>query len=106
MIGGGGEEAQGWQAETFGGTRGMRRHYGGVDLPDISIGLNLSYNPDAGGAPRRGRRPGHVGLEVNGLDRFCQQAAWVGVTIVVARRGAWSSTCHTAAAPRAWATRS
>ena len=47
----------------------MRWRYDAVDLPGINF--NFSYNPDAGGAPTRGRMLDHIGLEVNGLERFC-----------------------------------
>lgn len=77
------EEAQRWYAETFGGIPGMRWRYDAVDLPGINFNFNFnfnfSYNPDAGGAPTRGRMLDHIGLEVNGLERFCRELEARGV---------------------------
>ncbi len=78
------EEAQRWYAETFGGTPGMRWRYDAVDLPGINF--NFSHNPDAGGAPTRGRMLDHIGLEVNGLERFCRDLAARGIDFDVPYR--------------------
>ena len=78
------EEAQRWYAETFGGTPGMRWRYDAVDLPGINF--NFSYNPDAGGAPTRGRMLDHIGLEVSGLERFCRDLDARGIVFDVPYR--------------------
>ena len=70
----------------------MRWRYDAVDLPGINF--NFSYNPDAGGAPTRGRMLDHIGLEVRGLERFCRDLEARGLT----------STCRTAGTPPASAT--
>ena len=80
------EEARRWYAATFGGTPGMRWRYRAVDLPGIN--LNFSYNPDAGGAPTRGRMLDHIGFEVNDLERFCRDLEAQGIVFDVPyRRG-------------------
>ena len=78
------EEAQRWYAATFGGTPGMRWRYDAVDLPGINF--NFSYNPDAGGAPTRGRMLDHIGLEVNDLERFCRDLEARGIVFDVPYR--------------------
>ena len=75
------EEAQAWYAATFGGTPGIRWQYDAVDLPGINF--NFSYNPDAGGAPTKGRMLDHIGLEVENLERFCRELEGRGVTFDV-----------------------
>jgi uncharacterized glyoxalase superfamily protein PhnB len=75
------DEAQAWYARMFGGIPGMRWRYDAVDLPGIN--LNFSHNPDAGGAPTRGRMLDHIGFEVTGLEAFCQALAAKGVTLDV-----------------------
>ena len=78
------KEAQRWYAATFGGTPGMRWRYDAVDLPGINF--NFSYNPDAGGAPTRGRMLDHIGLEVDGLERFCRELEAQGIVFDVPYR--------------------
>ena len=78
------EEAQAWYAEMFGGAAGIRWRYAAVDLPGINF--NFSYNPDAGGAPTKGRMLDHIGLEVENLERFCRELEAKGVTFDVAYR--------------------
>ena len=78
------EEVQRWYAETFGGTPGMRWRYDAVDLPGINF--NFSYNPDAGGAPTRGRMLDHIGFEVNDLERFCRDLEAQGIVFDVPYR--------------------
>ena len=78
------EEAQRWYAATFGGTPGMRWRYDAVDLPGINF--NFSYNPDAGGAPTRGRMLDHIGFEVDGLERFCRDLEAQGIVFDVPYR--------------------
>ena len=73
------EEAQRWYAATFGGVPGMRWRYDAVDLPGINF--NFSYNPDAGGAPTKGRMLDHIGFEVDDLERFCRELEARGVTL-------------------------
>ena len=73
------EEAQRWYAATFGGVPGLRWRYDAVDLPGINF--NFSYNPDAGGAPTRGRMLDHIGFEVDDLERFCQELEASGVPL-------------------------
>ena len=72
------EEAQRWYATMFGGVPGMRWRYDAVDLPGINF--NFSYNPDAGGAPTRGRMLDHIGFEVENLEQFCRDLEAGGVT--------------------------
>ena len=72
------EEAQGWYATMFGGVPGMRWRYDAVDVPGINF--NFSYNPDAGGAPTRGRMLDHIGFEVENLEQFCRDLEAGGVT--------------------------
>jgi catechol 2,3-dioxygenase-like lactoylglutathione lyase family enzyme len=69
--------AQAWYAETFGGLPGTRWRYDAVDLPGINF--NFSYNPDAGGAPTRGRMLDHIGFEVDDLAGFCARLEATGV---------------------------
>ena len=71
------QEAQRWYATNFGGVPGMRWRYDAVDLPGINF--NFSYNPDAGGAPTRGRMLDHIGFEVEHLERFCRALEARGV---------------------------
>ena len=78
------EEAQAWYAAMFGGASGTRWRYDAVDLPGINF--NFSYNPDAGGAPTKGRMLDHVGLEVDDLERFCRELESRGVTFDVPYR--------------------
>ena len=78
------EEAQAWYAEMFGGAPGIRWQYDAVDLPGINF--NFSYNPDAGGAPTKGRMLDHIGLEVENLKRFCRELEARGVTFDVPYR--------------------
>ena len=78
------EEARRWYAATFGGTPGMRWRYAAVDLPGINF--NFSYNPEAGGAPTRGRMLDHIGLEVDGLERFCRDLEARGIVFDVPYR--------------------
>ncbi len=78
------EEAQDWYATMFGGVPGMRWRYDAVDLPGINF--NFSYNPDAGGAPTRGRMLDHIGFEVENLERFCRELEGRGVTFDVPYR--------------------
>ena len=78
------EQAQRWYADTFGGTPGMRWRYDAVDLPGINF--NFSYNPDAGGAPTRGRMLDHIGIEVTGLERFCRDLEARGIVFDVPYR--------------------
>lgn len=72
------KEAQSWYAEMFGGAPGIRWRYDAVDLPGINF--NFSYNPDAGGAPTKGRMLDHIGLEVENLEEFCRGLEAKGVT--------------------------
>ena len=78
------EEAQAWYAAMFGGAPGIRWRYDAVDLPGINF--NFSYNPDAGGAPTKGRMLDHIGLEVENLERFCRRLQARGVTFDVPYR--------------------
>ena len=78
------EEAQHWYATTFGGIPGTRWRYDAVDLPGIN--LNFSHNPDAGGAPTRGRMLDHIGFEVTKLETFCRELEARGVTFDVPYR--------------------
>jgi len=75
------EEAQAWYARMFGGLPGMRWRYDAVDLPGINI--NFSFNPDAGGAPTKGRMLDHIGFEVTNLEAFCRQLEANGVAFDV-----------------------
>lgn len=70
-------EAQAWYADTFGGLAGSRWRYDAVDLPGINF--NFSHNPDAGGAPTRGRMLDHIGFEVENLEAFCARLEASGV---------------------------
>ena len=80
------EEAQAWYAAMFGGAPGIRWRYDAIDVPGINF--NFSYNPDAGGAPTKGRMLDHIGLEVEDLERFCRDLETRGVTFDVPyRRG-------------------
>ena len=72
------EEAQRWYATMFGGLPGTRWRYDAVDLPGINF--NFSYNPDAGGAPTKGRMLDHIGFEVANLELFCRALEAKGVT--------------------------
>ena len=74
-------DAQDWYARIFGGLPGTRWRYAAVDLPGII--LNFSYNPDAGGAPTRGRMLDHIGFEVTDLDAFCRELEEKGVPLDV-----------------------
>ena len=78
------EEAQAWYAGMFGGAPGIRWQYDAVDLPGINF--NFSYNPDAGGAPTKGRMLDHIGLEVENLEEFCRELESKGVTFDVPYR--------------------
>ncbi|MCE2541318.1 MAG: VOC family protein [Acidobacteria bacterium] len=78
------EEAQAWYAEMFGGAPGIRWRYDAVDLPGINF--NFSFNPDAGGAPTKGRMLDHIGLEVENLEEFCRGLEAKGVTFDVPYR--------------------
>ncbi len=78
------EEAQDWYATMFGGVPGMRWRYDAVDVPGINF--NFSYNPDAGGAPTKGRMLDHIGFEVENLERFCRELEARGVTFDVPYR--------------------
>ena len=78
------EEAQAWYATMFGGAPGIRWRYDAVDVPGINF--NFSYNPDAGGAPTKGRMLDHIGLEVEDLERFCRDLETRGVTFDVSYR--------------------
>ena len=75
------EDAQNWYATMFGGKPGTRWRYDAVDIPGIN--LNFSYDPDAGGAPTKGRMLDHIGFEVTNLEAFCQQLEEKGVTFEV-----------------------
>ncbi len=75
------EAAQQWYVTMFGGTPGTRWRYDAVDLPGIN--LNFSYNPDAGGAPTKGRMLDHIGFEVTNLEAFCEGLEAKGVTLDV-----------------------
>lgn len=57
------------------GSAGWR--YDAVDLPGINF--NLSYNPDAGGAPTKGRMLDRIGLEMENLEEFCRGLEAKGV---------------------------
>jgi catechol 2,3-dioxygenase-like lactoylglutathione lyase family enzyme len=71
-------EVKAWYVRIFGGTPGKRSQYDAVDLPGMN--LNIS-GPPRGSAPTTGRMLDHIGLEVAGLQAFCERLATMGVKL-------------------------
>lgn len=68
--------ARDWYADHFGGVVGIRWRYDAVDLP----GMNFNFSAtDAPREPSNGRSLDHIGLEIEGLEAFCQRLEAAGI---------------------------
>ena len=67
---------QAWYAKHFGGKPGTRGRFRKVDIPGIELSFARSAGPSE---PTQGRVLDHIGLEVKGLERFCERLGRAGV---------------------------